>query len=175
MLSKIAKAMLIITSLTPVLITYLFVLILEKGPLIKILILALLILILIFLCIGILKMSRKYLEVMRFPIKSIKTADAEITSFFIAYIFPFITIPYDNINESVLIYFLCLLFVLMWGTHSYHTNPILTFFGYHFYEVTTPQNVSFLFITKRDLRNTKNISTVVQITDYMILDTEKGR
>ena len=63
----------------------------------------------------------------------------------------------------------------MWGTHSYHTNPILTFFGYHFYEVTTPQNVSFLLITKRDLRNTKNISTVVQITDYMILDTEKGR
>jgi hypothetical protein len=66
---------------------------------------------------------------------------------------------------------LALIFGVVWTTHSYHCNPILGVFGYHFYEVTADTNVTFILITQRTLRDCKAITQVVQLTDYIVLDT----
>lgn len=165
--------MLVLTSLSPVLITYAFILFLENESWKKISIVLLAITVLVLLCTLILRICKRRMEVINFPIESIKTADSELIGFFIAYLMPFVTFSSDEHSEVILIFIICLFILIIWGTHSYHTNPLLTIMGYHFYEVTTPQNVSYLLVTKRDLRNTKSIKKVVQISDYMVLDVTK--
>lgn len=164
--------MLVITSTSPVLLTYTFILWIEDKSLKKIFLILLLLLILVSISILIIFISKRKLEVITFPITSIKTADSEVFGFFLAYLFPFISLTSKKINEPVLIFILILFLLIIWGTHSYHTNPLLTILGYHFYEVETPGNVSYLLITRRDLRNTKDIDLVVQISEYMVLDIE---
>lgn len=164
--------MLVISSVSPVFLTYAFILWIENKSSKKIIIILLIVAIFVVISHFILSLSTKKLERLRFPITSIKTADANIFAFFIAYLFPFISLSSDKINELVLVFILLLFVFMILGTHSYHTNPILTFLGYHFYEVTTPENITYLLITKRDLRNTKQIDYIVQISDYMVLDTK---
>jgi hypothetical protein len=60
--------------------------------------------------------------------------------------------------------------VVIWGTHPYHFKSILGIIGFHFYEVTSSENVTYVLITQGDLRNTKNVNQVVQISEYMLLD-----
>ena len=164
--------MLVISSVSPVFLTYAFILWIENKSSIRIIIILLIVAIFIGLSHCILSLSTKKLERLRFPITSIRTADSDILTFFIAYLFPFISLSSDKVNEPVLIFILIFFILVILGTHSYHTNPILTLLGYHFYEVTTPENITYLLITKRDLRNTKQIDYIVQISDYMVLDTK---
>lgn len=175
MLSKFSIFMLAITSVSPVFLTYAFILYLEDKSFIKILIVISILLICMLICLFLLKYSRQKLERMRFQIKKIRTVDSDIFSFFIAYLFPFISLDSNNINESVLIFILFMFVIIVLGTHSYSTNPILILFGYHFYEVSTPTNVTYLLMTKRNLRNVKEIKQIVQISDYMVLDTGEKR
>ena len=170
-LSNLVKAMLIITSFSPVLFTYGFLLYLEEGKsFIKIFILLGIVLILVLLCWYIIERAKRCLEIVNFPIQSVKTADGEILGFLVVYLLPFVSITSDTINEPVLLFILLIFSLVAWSTNSYHVNPLLTIFGYHFYEVVTEQNVTFLLMTKNTLRNTKSINSVVQLTDYMVLD-----
>lgn len=170
MLNKLAKASLVSTSFAPVLITYAFVLWLDNKSLYKVIEVILIAIALIILCVMVLKTAEKRLQVVDFPINSIKTADGEVVGFLVAYLIPFGTLASDQINEAVLIFIFVIFLLVIWSTNSYHINPLLTLFGYHFYEVTTINNITFLLITKRDLRNTSTVKKVVQLTEYMVFD-----
>lgn len=173
MLSRFAKALLVTTSFAPVLLTYAFVLFLEGAAVWKIAILITITVVFSLLCINILYASKRQLEQVSFPIQSIKTADGEVVGFLVAYLLPFASFASSKINTSVLVFVMILFFLLIWSTNAYHINPLLSLFGYNFYEVSTVQNITFLLITRRDLRSTKSIGYVVQLTDYMVLDIEK--
>jgi hypothetical protein len=124
--------------------------------------------VLVYICYGILKYASKELEILNFEITSVKTADIELVGYVIAYLLPFVT-PAE-LNYSVLAFILFLLLLIIWGTNSYHFNPLLSLIGFNFYEVTTKGAITFLLITKKDIRTTKDIHKVVQITNYIVLD-----
>lgn len=173
MFSKLAKALLVSTSFAPVLLSYSFVLFLEEESF-KIIIMPIAIAIfLVIVCIYFLERAKRDMQIICFPINSIKTADGEVLGFLAAYLLPFITLTSNQINTIILMYIFTLFFVIIWTTNSYHVNPIITLLGYHFYEVTTISNITFLLITKKDLVNTSNIKNVVQLTEYMVLDIEE--
>jgi magnesium-transporting ATPase (P-type) len=157
-LNKLAKASLVTTSFAPVLITYAFVLWIDNESLFRILIILAISLLLVILCVSVLSIAKKQLQIIDFPVNSIKTADGEVLGYLVAYLIPFATLASDQINESVLL-FIFGLFIL-----------VLTLFNYHFYEVTTLNNITYLLITKRDLRNTSSVKRVVQLTEYMVFD-----
>ncbi|SER54338.1 hypothetical protein [Salipaludibacillus aurantiacus] len=170
MLNKFVKVALVSTSFSPILLTYAFILWLEEDSILKFSIVIGLAALLVFLCLLIINFAKKKLEIINLPIQSIKTADGEVVGFLVAYLLPFTTIASEQINESILIFIMSLFFLIIWSTNSYHINPLLSVFGYHFYEVNTSNNISFLLITKRDLRDTTSITSTVQLTEYMVLD-----
>lgn len=177
MLSALVKTLLLLTSFSPVLLTYIFILITSKDPnIVKIFILFLITITLTLLSFFIINKAKKKLEILNFPIKSVKTADGEIFSFIIVYLLPFVSLTSNKVNESILLFIIFLFILIAWSTNSYHINPVLSLIGgYHFYEVTTEEDITFLLMTKNTLRNTKSIKEVVQLTEYMVLDISKER
>ncbi|WP_315118151.1 hypothetical protein [uncultured Clostridium sp.] len=173
MLSKIAKVLLVSTSFSPVLLTYSFVLWLENKPWMNIISPLIITIGLLVICMCLLKFAGENIQIIDFNINSIKTADGEVVGFLVAYLLPFVNFASNEINKKVLIFIFILFFIVVWGTNSYHINPLITLLGYHFYEVTTSNNITFLLLTKKDLRNTTSIKKVVQLTEYMVLDTRR--
>lgn len=172
-MNKLAKACLVTTSFAPVLVTYAFVLWLDKKPWQTIFIIIVIAILLMLLCINVLSIAKKKIQIVDFPINSIKTADGEVLGFLVAYLIPFITLTSEQVNGTVLLFIFALFILVIWSTNSYHINPLLTLFGYHFYEVTTSNNITFLLITKRDLRNSSSIKKVIQLTEYMVFDVKE--
>lgn len=51
-------------------------------------------------------------------------------------------------------------------------NPVLGLLGFHFYEVETQEGVTYLMLTKRTINNVSSIKSVVQLTEYGILEAK---
>ncbi|WP_051506792.1 hypothetical protein [Saccharibacillus sacchari] len=165
--------MLVLTSFSPILLTYAFVVWVRGGSLTLISLITLLIVILLIGCIQIIKIAKEKLEVINFPINSIKVTDGEVVGFLVAYLLPFLSLGTDKVNGQILLFIMFIFFIVIWGTNAYHFNPLLSLLGYHFYEVSTAENITYLLITKKSLKNTKAIKSVIQLTDYIVLDTEE--
>jgi len=177
MLSRLAKLLLILTSFAPVLLTLSFVSWLRGEQWWQVILFIATAVLLTLMAIAIIFEARRRLELIPITVESLKTVDREIIGFIVAYLLPLISNPsLPNIDWRVGAFVLAIFFVVVWGTHSYHFNPLLGILGFHFYEVTTDGKVTFVLITRRDLRHTQKVTRVVQISEYMILDaTEEER
>lgn len=174
MLSSFAKLLLVATAFAPVLLTYAFALYLERGVTAVALSLIAATMGLVLLCLFVIRAARSQLEALQFPITSVKTADMEVVGFVLAYLLPLVSTTSETVNLPVLAFVLAIFFLVVWSTNSYHFNPLLGMLCYHFYEVTTESGVTFLLITRKDVRNSRSVGRVVQLTDYMVLDSESG-
>lgn len=170
MLSRIVKTTLIATSLSPILLSMAYTFYDKKafwptG--------ALCFFSAIFLgamSLKIINLSKRKLETLQVTIKKVKSADKEVIGFFLAYVLPVIFSKTIKVDTGSLIIFAALFAFVVWGTHAFHTNPVLGVFGYHFYEIETEDGVMFVLITKEKVVNVKNIQSVVQLTEYMVLE-----
>lgn len=173
-MNRISKALLVFTSFAPIILTYSFILFIKKSKLSEIVPLLIIVLLMTIICLSVLHYAKRHLEIQSFKINSIKTADGEVLGFLIAYILPVLSLTNPNIDFRIIGFVIILFFTIIWTTNSYHINPLLSLFGYHFYEVTTLDNVTYLLLTKRELRKTASLKEVVHITDYMVLDIMEG-
>lgn len=184
MLNKAAKLALVATSLAPIFLTLWFVELSSvwetalpwshnftshwqagSGYLLAALMLCV-------LCFSIvwLAASRYGLERLPVKIKAVKTVDKEIVGFLLVYLLPLINQSQNTISVPVLVFIAVIFFVIVYNSHAYHFNPLLGFFGYHFYEVTIEGDITYVLITRQNITDCKNVSQVVQLTEYMILD-----
>jgi hypothetical protein len=170
MLSGFAKLALVGTSLAPVLITLAWVryvdghawpegasYLLAAGAT-------------VLLCVLLIKAARTQLEVVPFSARSVRTADAEIVGFVLAYLLPLVEAGGVAIRGEIFWFVVAILAAIIWSTNAYHVNPLLGMLGYHFYEVTTDAEVTFVLITRRSLRQSGRVTRAVQLTEYMVLD-----
>lgn len=170
MLNKVAKLALVATSLAPICLTLWFVEFSKNwdwqqgwGFLVTALLMSI-------TCYGLLRLSVGKLESLPIKIKSIRTADKEIVGFLLVYLLPLIKQSTNTISTPVLVFVASLFFLIVYNAHVYHFNPLLGFFGYHFYEVTIEGDITYVLITRQSITHCKGISRVVQLTEYMILD-----
>ena len=131
--------------------------------------------ILIPLSWGIIKFSEKKLEILPIRVKSVAPADREVAAFLIAYILPILSLV--NLDLWTILFIVGLLYVSMLTTSNYHFNPVLSlFFGYHYYEVeieeSNGEKTTYVLMTKRTIRNAKNIRKIVQVSDYMLMEVD---
>lgn len=129
--------------------------------------------ILIPLSWGIIKFSEKKLEIFPIKVKSVAPADREVAAFLIAYILPILS--FVNLELWTILFIVGLLYVSMLTTSNYHFNPVLSlFFGYYYYEVeieeSNGEKTTYVLMTKRTIRNAKNIRKIVQVSDYMLME-----
>jgi hypothetical protein len=182
MLSRIAKLFLVATSLGPIFITLWFIEFMKKwnddnaliGNLAANwhcgLLYILFSILLILICIRLIMLSKRKLEKLPVQITSVKTVDKEIVGFILVYLLPLANQAPAKVNGTVLGFVAIFFFFIILTSHSYHFNPLLGFFGYHFYEVKISGEITFVLITKKGIANCKDITNVVQLTEYMILE-----
>ena len=56
--------------------------------------------------------------------------------------------------------------------YNYHFNPLLGLLKWHFYKVQSNEGVTYVLITKKQLRTAANAVTVGQLTEYILIDLE---
>jgi len=171
-LSNLIKAVLVATSLAPVLFTLAF-LEYRAGNIwpggaryIGVAIL------LALICWAVLRAARTQLQVLPFKITSAATADKEVLAFLITYITPllFAGTPAAAIDGATVTFLVLLFAFVVWGTHAYDFNPLLGVLGYHFYDVTNSQGISYVLISRKHIVNVKDVTHVVQLTEYVVLE-----
>jgi len=175
MLNKAAKLTLVATSLAPICLTLWFVEFSKAWDWQAGWVYLLVAVLLTLLCGGLVWLSGKKLEKLPVKIKAVKTVDKEIVGFLLVYLLPLINQTSNTISLPVLIFIAVIFFFIVQNSHAYHFNPLLGFFGYHFYEATLEGDITYVLITKQNIADCKSINQVVQLTEYMILEPSNAR
>ncbi len=169
MLSSLAKVLLTSTAITPVLFTYAYVayrakayapcwlLIAFGGALFN-------------LCLFMLSYSQKNLERIDFTITKAEIADRENIGFLLLYLLPLFTSSFSSLNWGVWGPATVVLAAVIGTGYSYHFNPLLGVMRWHFYKVETQEGISYVLITKKQLRSAMTAKGIGQLTEYIVLD-----
>jgi small neutral amino acid transporter SnatA (MarC family) len=174
MLSTFARLLLAFAALSPVALTWVIVDYGRRGfsqDQIAILLAALA---LAAICYWILILAERRLTRISFSVEEVKAVDNEVVGYIVTYLFPLIA-PAGSINGASLLFVLLVLAFVLSAAHAFTFNPLLTIFGYHFYEVKCRTGVSYLLISKSDITDIKQIATVSRISNYLVLDQTRSR
>ena len=170
MLRRPYKLFLVSTSLAPIFLTLSF-LDLRKGEWLLASSWLGLVIAIVYLTDKLIRAALHHLEVRELRIDSARTSDREVISFLIAYVMPLALTGTVKQPDLWSVAFVVSLFgVVVWGTHAYDFNPLLGLLGYHFFEVKNKSGVTYILITKRKIVSVEQITKVVQLTDYVVLD-----
>lgn len=175
MLSRFAKALLVATSMAPVLCGYGFMGISAGQSLSEVwhwfAMAGGLTLIAFLMPI----VARQRLAVQQLDLKSVKDADKEILTFLITYLLPLAgrSTPGDGAYGIAGIYVFAIIFLCVYHTNAFTFNPLLAMFGYHFFEVETKVGMKYLLMTKRVIRAQEIGTWAIQLADYVYLEGEE--
>ena len=170
MFSKLIQLILVTTSISPVLFTLWFKEFSASGMWtsgLSWLIIAILLLVVLKFII---ETAKRKLEIVPIYISEISNADKESLIFIFTYLIPLL-----EIDSKMIFFLLILFFIIIFTTNIYHFNPLLGLLGYHQYEVKLKEGTTFILITKKTLINVKQVKSVVQLTDYILLEKEEER
>ena len=170
-MSLVAKFLLTGTSIAPVLMVYALMGFIEGKICIPIL-LACISILLSVACLIMLRYAIKNLERFDFSAKSVEAADSEIIGFMLLYLLPLFTSSFKELDWfvfSLTIFIFCILVTI---SYNYHVNPLLGLMRWHFYKVGTEEGVTYVLITKKQLRNIRKKIIAGQLTEYIIIDVE---
>lgn len=175
MLNTLAKLMLTGTALAPVALVYAWVLYTERqwcAALTLVVTAVALIVVMVLL----LRYCRTNLQRSKFKVTSIEAADREYITFILLYLSPLFTAEFGDLNWNILVPSLIVFILVISTGYGYHFNPLLGLLGWHFYKVNTDEGVSYVLITKKELRSARECLTVGQLTEYIVIDlSDNGR
>jgi len=175
MLSKFLEFVLVATSISPIFIIFSILEFLTSNKITyKSVIWILLFLICIITFWGIKKFAERFLPRQTIKVVQIEPADKEVSAFLVAYILPFLGISKTSLSFEIAI--VIVLYIVVLTSSNYHFNPILSLLGYHYYQITISENgysYSYILMTKKTIKDCKNIKTVILISDYMVLEVTK--
>lgn len=169
MLSTLAKWLLTSTAIAPVALTYAWVAY-QAGNTQLALTLAGLCLALLLICLGLLGYACRNIERVNFAAKSVEAADSENVSFLLLYLLPLFTAKINELTWQVWIPMIAIFAVITATSYSYHFNPLLGMMGWHFYKVTSADGITYVLITKKQLRKAAEHMQVGQLTEYILID-----
>lgn len=169
MLGRIFRVMLSLTAVCPVFISLSYIEYKNEKYIYCVLFAFLFIMIFSFAKF-IINKSKEKLERIPITITKVKTTDKEVISFCISYALPIIFRANSAADVESWVVAAVILFCVLWTTDAMPANPVLGFLGYHFYEVDSGSGVGYVLITKKRISNVQQISQVVQIGEYGILE-----
>lgn len=171
MLSTIAKVLLTSTAIAPVGFSYAWVAWFSgEKDFARLALAASLFLVLV--CIWMLRYAKKNLERISFTVSTVEAADRENMGFLLLYLLPLFTSTFSSLNWMIWVPTLVIFAVITSTGYSYHFNPLLGVMKWHFYKVGTPEGVTYVLITKKELRRASQPLVVAQLTEYIVIDIE---
>lgn len=169
MLNWLAKLLLTSTAIAPVLLTYAWVAY-QAGETQQAIALLASCLGLIVICLGMLRYANRHLERVAFVASTVEAADRENMGFLLLYLLPLFTAEFTTLNWQVWVPAIVIFAGVVATGYSYHFNPLLGLMGWHFYKVGTDEGITYILITKKQLRNATETMTVGQLTEYIVID-----
>ena len=169
MFSRLIKTLLIISAIAPVGLVYAWVSF-RAGKVDWAVGLVVGCSLLIIICVSLLRKARRTLERFTFYPESVEAADRENIAFMLLYLSPIFTSKLGEINLNVIVPTMFIFLLLTATGYSYHFNPLLGLVGWHFYKVSSREGVTYVLITRRELKSTKQITQVGQLTEYILMD-----
>jgi len=169
MLSSIARLVLTSTAISPVLVTYAWVAFKSEKNWVA-LILFLSCVALTWICLKLLAYAQRNLERSKFKVTSVEAADRENMGFLLLYLLPLFTSSFDSLNWDFWIPAVITFGAVVATGYSYHFNPLLGIMGWHFYKVGTAEGVTYILITKKQIRNASETVEIGQLTEYIVMD-----
>jgi|GEM_PF-412204 len=173
MLGRIAKFLLVLTAVAPIGLTWAFADWRAHGFRQQQLTAGLVAVLLAVLCVLLIVAAHRQLPVSPFTAASVKHNDSEVVGFLVAYLLPLVSTNTGEFDYAVLAFVSGLLGIVVATSESYSFNPLLTLFGFHFYEVESSDGVAYMLITRRHVRRCKDIETVAELTRSVLLDMTK--
>jgi hypothetical protein len=154
MLNRLAKFLLISTSLSPVLgAVAVNQYSLDKPPSgwVPWLVAALL---LIFICWGLLRYAARAAQKHTLKITQFEDKDKEVLAFLLAYLLPFAAAKdmLADVHWVTTVYVFAIIFLVFTHARAFHFNPMMGLLGYHFYSLKDGDGVSVLLISNTELR-----------------------
>lgn len=179
--SRLIRFLFTVTALAPLFVTYAVVFFFNDGFAFALtvnnvvgLVFIILMVVLVWLCHRILWFYSMKVASGPMDITSLKVADRSAITFVVVYLLPLVTVQGIEVRPSVLLIVIGLLAWLVYHSDAYLVNPLLATwpFQYHFYEVTTKEEVVYILVSRREILNTRDTLEVKQISKYMFLDVE---
>ncbi len=163
MLNRLAKFMLVATSLSPILGAVAVNQIASGKTLVSWLPWLAVAVLLVVICWLLLRYSANNIQSQIITIEQFESSDKEVLAFLLAYLLPFISSDNMTFNDQWITgaYILVIIFLAVSHAGALHFNPVMGLLGYHFYGIKTSDGVSRLLISKAELyRPRKEIKTV---------------
>lgn len=101
-------------------------------------------------------------------IQSIEVANNAFLPSYLGYFFVALSIT----TPQTLLFIYFILFLFTYCSQTIYFNPIFLFFGYHFYNATTADNIRVFIISKREIRTTYALvfPRLKRINNYTFID-----
>ena len=103
-----------------------------------------------------------------------EAADRESVALIVLYLLPLFTYKFTDLQWSVIIPCMLVLGVIVSTGYNFYFSPLLGLLGWHSYKIGDASGITYVVITKRQLRSARQEFEVVQLTEYLLLDV-KGR
>lgn len=169
MLSRLARLFLMFTSIAPIGFTYAWVAAAEKEYLTAIVIVGGCG-VLVWAAVRFIKYAAKKLSSEKFKPTSIEAADSENIAFMLLYLLPLFENGFSGLNWTMTVPALLIFSAVIWTGYGYHFNPLLGLLGWHFYKVGTNEGVTYLLLSKKEIRAAYQEIYVGQLTEFIVLD-----
>lgn len=104
-------------------------------------------------------------------ISNVEYANDAFLPSYLGYFFVALDVP----NSETLWFVYPLIFVFTFLSQTLYFNPLFLVFGYHFYNLTTVNNVRIFMITKKKFKDPSSVSfpCLLRINDFTYIDNEK--
>jgi len=105
------------------------------------------------------------------PIKEIEQANNAFLPSYLGYFFVALSVPYCD----TLVFVFGILFIFTFLSQTLYFNPLFLFFGYHFYYLTTDNNIRVFIITRKKLKDPSKLSfsRLKRINNFTFIDKER--
>ena len=172
MLSRIAKLLLVASSLAPVLAAFAVREIANGKSVGSAWPLLVATVALPVICFLVIYYAKANLEQQSIHVKKSKSTDKEVLAYLIAYLLPLLATDVVDYRDSATTtaFIFGMIFLAMFHSNAFHFNPLLGLVGFHFYEVVCDDGMTYLLVTNRTIRKQSGESTVVQLSDYIFFE-----
>lgn len=116
---------------------------------------------------------RRNLPPITINVTDVAPYDVWIAVYIISYFVPFISMTLDDCNLLLFVAISAAVILVAPFVNSAIPNPFLFSRGYHFYKIGTQNGVSgYVLISKRKIRNAKEIKRVNRVFEFLLKDVE---
>jgi hypothetical protein len=135
----------------------------------------------VILCRYIFLQGIKNLSIGAIDLKQIKSVDVNFNPILISYILPWFKFHFKNNEDLALVIGSIIIYIIYAyiAKSSYHYNLIIRLlFNYKNYEVQTTGEVWYLMLSKQTLKNKKQVTRYIQISEHMLVNiknTDNGQ